>query len=180
MLQKVNTVLIVVLIAAVGYLAFANSKLQKQVDALSIAGPYTAVPETNNTGNPSPFDAKHTDPLAPNTEAGVAPENTSIKFEQTQFDFGKLNEGQKVRTKFAFTNTGNKPLVIADAQGSCGCTVPEWPRVPIEPGKSANIDVEYNSEGKRGEQLKTITVTANTEPRTTELYVKATVIPKDR
>ncbi len=179
MLQKVNTVLIVVLIAAVGYLAFANSKLQKQVDVLT-STTTTSVTTTTTNSDGSPFEQKHTDPLGPNTEAAISPENTSIKFEQTQFDFGKMNEGQKVRTKFAFTNTGNKPLVIADAQGSCGCTVPEWPRVPIEPGKSANIDVEYNSEGKRGEQLKTITVTTNTEPRTTELYIKATVIPKDR
>lgn len=178
MLQKVNMVLILVLVAAVAYLAYANNKLQKQVNDSSLAGPSTPVPQNNNTGNP--FEQKHTDPLGNNTAAGVSPDLTSIKFEQTQFDFGRMNEGQVVRTKFAFTNTGNNPLLIADAQGSCGCTVPEWPRTPIEPGKSATIDVEYDSEGKRGEQLKTITVTTNTEPRTTELYIKATVIPKDR
>lgn len=179
MLQKVNTVLLVVLIAFTGYLTLEHFKLQKQVESLAATGTPTTV-TTSTTTDGSPFDQEHVDPLGAGTEAGSSPDATTIKFEQTQFDFGRLNEGQKVRTQFAFTNTGTKPLIIADAIGSCGCTVPEWPRTPIEPGKSANIDVEYNSEGKRGEQLKTITVTTNTNPKENLLYIKATVIPRDK
>lgn len=183
MLQKVTIALVVALLAAVGYLFYSNTKLQKEVETIS------GQPKSTNTisnesnavdPNASPFDQKHIDPLGANTEAGMSPDLTTVSFEQTQFDFGRINEGVKVKTKFAFTNTGTKPLLIAHAAGSCGCTVPEWPREPIAPGKSASIDVEFDSNGKKGEQLKTVTVTTNTDPKENMLYIKATVTPKDR
>lgn len=182
MLQKVTIGLVVVLVAAVGYLFYSNTKLQRQMEGMSGQPKSTNTISESNAVDPnaSPFDQKHIDPLGENTDAAVAPDLTSIKYEQTQFDFGKINEGAKVKTQFAFTNTGNKPLLIAHAQGSCGCTVPEWPREPIAPGKSGIINVEFDSNGKRGEQLKTVTVTTNTDPQENMLYVKATVIPKDR
>lgn len=182
MLQKVTIALVVVLLAAVGYLFYSNTKLQKQVETISGQPKSTNTISESNAVDPnaSPFDQKHIDPLGENTEAGTSPDLTSISFEQTQFDFGKINEGMKVKTQFSFTNTGNKPLLIAHAAGSCGCTVPDWPREPIAPGKSASIGVEFDSNGKKGEQLKTVTVTTNTDPNENMLYIKATVIPKDR
>ena len=78
------------------------------------------------------------------------------------FNFGTINEGDKVERSFKFINTGKKALVISNATASCGCTVPEKPEQPIKPGETGIIKVVFNSQGKEGHQEKTITVTANT------------------
>ena len=81
---------------------------------------------------------------------------------------------------FKFKNTGSEPLVISDAKGSCGCTVPDWPREPIAPGASGEIKVEFDSKGKGSEdgskQTKKVTVTANTNP--TQSYLTITGVVK--
>ena len=100
---------------------------------------------------------------------------TSISFDRAEHNFGTITQGEKVRTKFKFTNTGTENLVISNAMGSWGCTVPSWPKEPIPPGKSGEIDVEFDSNGKEGEQSKNVTVEANTEPRQTVLTVKSNI-----
>ena len=81
---------------------------------------------------------------------------------------------------FTFTNTGEEPLIIIDAKGSCGCTVPKWPKAPIAPGETASLTVEFNTKGKRGQQVKKVTLTANTNPPQTYLYVKGEVQISDQ
>jgi hypothetical protein len=100
---------------------------------------------------------------------------TTIQFAQTEHDFGKLKQGDEVEHKFKFTNTGNEPLVIENAKGSCGCTVPSYPKEPIAPGGTGEILVKFNSAGKSNQQQKTVTLTANTEPLQTILTIKAFV-----
>ena len=95
-------------------------------------------------------------------------------------DFGRINEGDVVKTQFKFTNAGKVVLLISHAQASCGCTVPTTPKDPIRPGESGVIDVEFNSIGKRGETSKTVTIQANTKPMETVIMIKATVIPRDK
>lgn len=85
----------------------------------------------------------------------------AMKFEKTEFNFGEINQGDKVSHTFSFTNTGDAPLIISNARASCGCTVPKWPREPIAPGQTSKIDVVFNSAGKRGRQTKSITITTN-------------------
>ena len=99
-----------------------------------------------------------------------------IKFDEEVFDFGKITQGEKVSHAFAFTNTGKGNLIISGASGSCGCTVPEWPGEPIQPGKGSTINVVFNSEGKRGTQEKTVTVLTNCEPATRVIRIKAEII----
>lgn len=113
-------------------------------------------------------------------EPAVAPTGpaTTIAFEESTHEFGKINEGDVVEHTFVFTNTGNTPLIIQDAKASCGCTVPKKPEQPIAPGETGEIQVRFNSQGKPGMQNKTVTVTANTEPATTRLFIKADVTPK--
>ena len=77
--------------------------------------------------------------------------------------------------EFSFTNTGTAPLIIASAQGSCGCTVPDWPKEPIGIGEKASIKVKFDSKKKAGIQNKTVTLTANTFPKQTKLQIKANV-----
>lgn len=98
--------------------------------------------------------------------AAVAPTGptTSMSFKETTFDFGTVTEGEMVSHTYKFTNTGNEPLVLSDAKGSCGCTVPKWPREPIAPGQSGEITVEFNSKAKVGKRNQKVTITANTNP----------------
>lgn len=102
----------------------------------------------------------------------------TVAFAETTHEFGKINEGDVVEHTFAFTNTGSTPLIIQDAKASCGCTIPKKPEQPVAPGETGEIQVRFNSQGKPGMQNKTITVTANTQPATTRLFIKADVTPK--
>lgn len=111
---------------------------------------------------------------------------TTINYPETEFNFGEIEEGEKVIHEFEFKNTGSEPLVISKAQGSCGCTVPDWPREPIPVGETATIKVQYDSRGKgktRAEggraENKRVTITANTDPVNTYLYIKGTVYKPD-
>jgi len=100
---------------------------------------------------------------------------TSFEFPETEYDFGKINQDTENRKVFSFTNTGKEPLIIEKAVGSCGCTVPNYPKEPIAPGKSAEIEVIYKPGKQKGNQSKTVTITANTDPKNTMLYIKADV-----
>ena len=85
-----------------------------------------------------------------------------ISAETTKFDFGTIKEADgKVSHTFEISNTGNKPLVITRVIASCGCTTPEWPKEPIAPGKTGNIKVTFNPEGRPGPFSKTISVYSN-------------------
>jgi hypothetical protein len=68
-----------------------------------------------------------------------------ITFEETTIDYGTIAEKSDGTREFVFRNTGNEPLIIERAQGSCGCTVPEWPRDPIMPGQENKIKVTYDT-----------------------------------
>lgn len=98
-----------------------------------------------------------------------------ISFSEKEFNFGEVESGEIVEHVFAFTNSGEAPLIISNAKASCGCTVPEWPKDPIAPGDEGKIKVRFDSKGKSGVQNKVVTVTANTQPSQTEVYIKGMV-----
>ena len=100
----------------------------------------------------------------------------TIEFEETTYDFGEIESGTIFSHVFTFTNTSDEPLVLSNAKGSCGCTVPQWPREPIMPGETASITVKFNSKNKKGKRNQRITLTANTEPAQTFLYLTGDVI----
>jgi hypothetical protein len=100
---------------------------------------------------------------------------TSIKFTEMIHDFGGIEQNSKHTKIFKFTNTGTEPLIIENASGSCGCTVPTFPKEPIAPGKTGEIEVVYSPGTQQGAQTKTVTITANTEPITTTLNISANV-----
>lgn len=121
----------------------------------------------------------------PGTNVNATPEPTGpttvIEYEnEGRFDFGKVDEGDIVKHSFKFKNVGTEPLVISNARGSCGCTVPTWPKEPVPPGGNAEIYVEFNSKGKPGAQSKRVTVTANTNPTETFLEIRGEVKGKDQ
>lgn len=119
----------------------------------------------------------HQPPSAKQNLNSNAPK-TTMKFAEMSFDFGDITEGDIMHHSFAFTNTGSNPLIITDAVGSCGCTVPTYPKEPIAPGASATIEVQFNSAGKKDMQDKTVTLTVNTDPPSPEIHIHANVQEK--
>ena len=117
-------------------------------------------------------------PAAQTAEVPTGP-TTEMSFAETEFDFGTITEGEKVSHTYKFTNTGEEPLILSNAKGSCGCTVPVWPREPIAPGESAEVTVEFNSTNKRGQKNQKVTITANTNPPQTFIYLKGEVLPNE-
>ena len=90
---------------------------------------------------------------------------TTIEWiDSTTQTLGKIKEGSIVEISWKFKNTGNKPLVIADAHGTCGCTIADKPKEPITPGQEGIIKAKFNSQGQATEVTKTVTVDANTKP----------------
>ena len=97
-------------------------------------------------------------------------------FENSNQDFGTIVQGTSVTHTFKFTNEGDADLIISFAKGSCGCTIPEWPKRPIKPGQSGEITVVFNSQGKRDAQNKKVNITANTKPTINVIALKGIVV----
>lgn len=104
---------------------------------------------------------------------------TEITFDESEIEFGEIQEGTIVTQVFTFTNTGDEVLIISDVKGSCGCTVPEWPRAPIAIGETASITVEFNSKNKKGKRNQRVTITANTVVPQTFIYLKGSIVPAE-
>lgn len=103
---------------------------------------------------------------------------TSVQIIDSAYNFGKVTEGEIVEYSFRFKNTGNKPLIITNASASCGCTVPEKPEKPIEPGDTGFLKVKFNSDHRVGTVHKTVTVSSNAEPIFPELVLTGEVLAK--
>ena len=101
-----------------------------------------------------------------------------ITFDRIFHDFGNVNEGEIVKTVFTFTNTSENDLYIVDARGSCGCTVPKYPKnVAIKPGESGEIEVNFDTTGRPNLQQKMVKVSANTSTGGEMLRIQAFVNP---
>ncbi|MGY0407607.1 MAG: DUF1573 domain-containing protein [Polaribacter sp.] len=131
-----------------------------------------------NTGNAANKINKENLNSAMTRDAEIKKSTTSLSFDKKEFNFGTVNEGDIVETDFVLTNTGKTDLVITNAIGSCGCTVPTWPKEPIKPGETGDIKVKFNTSGKPNRQMKTVTLTTNTESGRQVLTIKGSVIPK--
>jgi hypothetical protein len=94
-----------------------------------------------------------------------------IKFMQDALSFGTIKEDSVVTKNFEFTNTGSADLLITNATGSCGCTIPVFPTTPIAPGEKGNILVKFTAKNKFGPQKPTVTVTSNATPRLVKLQL---------
>lgn len=97
-------------------------------------------------------------------------------FESTEIDYGTIAQNSDPLRVFKFTNKGNEPLVIKHAKGSCGCTVPSYPKAPIAPGESATIEVRYDTK-REGPFQKTVELTTNEAEESHILRIKGKVNP---
>ncbi|MEN9612998.1 MAG: hypothetical protein RLZZ628_3812 [Bacteroidota bacterium] len=100
-----------------------------------------------------------------------------MTLEKNEVDYGTIAQGSDPFRIFKFKNTGKSPLVIQNAQGSCGCTLPEYPKQPIMPGEGAEIKVRYDT-NRMGDFTKTVTLTTNEPTPTRILTIKGKVIDK--
>lgn len=101
---------------------------------------------------------------------------TTVQFEEPLFNFGKIEQGEKIMNVFKFINTGTEPYLITNAKGSCGCTVPKFPKEPIMPGETGELHVRFDSKGKSGAQSKRVTLTGNTETANIYLTIKGEIL----
>ena len=111
-------------------------------------------------------------------DAAIKSGAASASFDKLEYDFGEIQAGEIVETTFKITNSGKTDLVIIDAKTTCGCTVPQWPKEAIKPGETKDIQVKFNSRGKRGRQSKNITLMTNTASGREVIKIKGFVATK--
>ncbi len=105
------------------------------------------------------------------------PNAPQIKFEKLVHDYGKILRGSDGKSTFKFTNNGKEPLILSRPRSSCGCTVPTWPKEPILPGNSEEIEVTYNT-SRTGAFMKTVTIMSNATTPIVVLKIQGEVVDK--
>lgn len=160
-------------VAVLGFTSCKGDSSSVKDEARASVATTTTQPAATPAATPAanPAEAVPTGPL------------TTMEFEEEVFDYGTVMEGEKVTHMYKFTNTGKEALVISNAKGSCGCTVPDWPKAPIPPGETSEIKVVFDSKGKGAvggkANSKRVTITANTDPVNTYLTIKGNVDKKE-
>lgn len=102
--------------------------------------------------------------------------NKTTMIVESVYDAGIVMKGEVIDAEFKLKNTGNYPLVIAEVQGSCSCTVAEKPTEPIQPGEEGIIKAKVNTDKTSGSMIaKSVRIVANTEPSVTEVIIRAKV-----
>lgn len=109
-------------------------------------------------------------------KAATAPQ-TTIEWEEMEYNYGSVKTGEIVKHTFRFKNTGTNPLILTRVKASCGCTTPKYSTEAVPPGGEGFIDVSFNTTGKSGVQRKSVTVTANVQPINTALRINGEVSP---
>jgi hypothetical protein len=149
--KRTNSVKLLAILLFVGLYACNNTTSNKAVTSDLISNPISA----NNSSE---------------GELPIA------QFNKVEHDFGIILQGEKVAYTFRVKNIGSSDLIINNAKASCGCTVPRYSKNPIAPGEEGTIEVIFNSEGRTGTQLKTLTVWSNCQPNTTKLSIISEIV----
>lgn len=167
MKDKIQIALLSVI--AVALVALAVKQFSGDSDTPSMAQKAATTP----TASTPPVESF--DPMANNAPPVDNTPKTTVNFAEYEHGFGNIKQDSENKHVFKFTNTGTEPLIIENATGSCGCTVPNYPKAPIPPGGTGEIEVEYKPGKQENAQTKTVTVIANTEPKETTLRITANV-----
>ena len=132
-------------------------------DSVNTASSPTTIAPVNQSNKIAPQIAPQIapapSPIANPVQVPVGP-TTTMAYSEEAHNFGNIKQDTENEHVFKFTNTGTEPLIISNARGSCGCTVPSWPKTPIKPGESAAIKVKYDSK-RIGPINKSVTITSN-------------------
>ena len=113
--------------------------------------------------------------MSANAQNTAVQGGAKIEFSKETHDYGNIKYGGEPYCTFEFKNTGDQPLIISGAKGSCGCTVPEYSKEPVAPGKEGVITATFDSKGRPGNFTKTITVTHSGEGGTEFLTIRGNV-----
>lgn len=152
----------------------SDKKLENNIKSLEKR---VAALEGKSGGRSTPVTP--TNAATPVVNSGNTGELPVMTFQNTDYNFGTINEGDIVDYTFEFTNTGTFPLIISKATATCGCTVPSWPKEPIAVGAKGEIKIKFNSENRKNLQTKYVNINANTLPEVTRLKITGNVIPKE-
>lgn len=153
--------------------------MRKIIGILAVAISITTVTSCNK-GNAANKVKKENVEAAAERDQKINQGAPVIEFDREVHDFGSVEEGFVVETSFKVTNKGKSDLVITDAKATCGCTVPTWPKDPIKPGDSAEIQVKFNTAGKPNKQSKTVTLSTNTAKGQEQVKITGMVTPKTK
>lgn len=120
--------------------------------------------------------------MAFNTPTNLAPNQSNqepkeIEWKKTTHDFGEIIQGTKSKYTFTFTNKGTTPILITNATASCGCTVPSFSKEPVGPNQQGSVTAIFDSAGKKGNFVKTITIVTNLG--TSYLNIKGNIIEEE-
>jgi hypothetical protein len=178
-MKYLNTFLLLVIAIALTTNFYLDHKRDMAYRTLLAAAPGANAAVKAANAEPSPFDKTPGNPLQGSQKPQVA-DLTTISFEHTAHEFGRVESGPTYTATFKYKNTGNANLYISSADASCGCTVPTWSKEAIKPGESGDIIVNFDSKGRTGEQLKTVTVTTNTNPNKNTLTLHTLLFLKTR
>ncbi len=148
--------------------------IRKSISLLALSFVFFAVSCKQESAADKITDA---DMKAIQEQNAIAGRLAKVEFDKEIHDFGTIAEGAIVETEFMVKNVGDADLIIHEAKGSCGCTVPQPPKDPIKPGDSAPIKVSFDSKGKPGAQEKTVTLKTNTANGHEMFKIKANVTP---
>ncbi len=158
--------------------ATTTSALEVKEAAIEEVKPTEEITESNTEVEPTEETAEKVEPVEKEAKPKKpAKRGARISFANKSFDYGTINQGDKLNREFVFTNTGDSDLIIKNVTVTCGCTQPNYPFVPIKPGKTGKIQVAYNSTGKLGAQRSIITVVTNGYPRRQKLFLDGVVMP---
>jgi len=161
-----------ILIVLAAAITIASCKEADKTADTTSSATATTTNETTSTATPTTAAAPQQNTVDPATLTKVEWLDGMDK------DFGKIKEGETLEVSFRFKNVGDKPLVISNVSASCGCTVPETPKKPYQPGETGVIKASFNSAGKSGAQAKQVNVFANLDPAMTSLNFRVEVKAK--
>lgn len=172
---KIGLIGVIAITLVINTFFMDNSSSRRSTPASQPVSNAAVSPTPSNGLNP--LTPSSITPASPATTPGLSESRakTAMNFADMNHDFGNIQQDSKNTKVFVFTNTGDEPLIIETAKGSCGCTVPKFPKEPIAPGETGEIEVVYSPGKQQGAQNKKITITANTDPVNTVLNISATV-----
>ncbi len=130
----------------------------------------------NNSNKKTGGEYNITNSSTADGEDGESSGLPTIDFEETEYNFGTVIQGEKVSHSFKFKNNGNGNLIVSNVKASCGCTVPKWTKEPIKPGQTGTIELVFDSSNRDGKQTKSAKVYSNTQPNVMELFIRCEVI----
>lgn len=167
----------IIALSIIGFGLVSCKKENKEVQSTeTVATDYaaTATPTTPTTDSASaatPVTAEATTPAPSNQPS------TTIALSESNFDFGNVKKGNKVQHVYEVTNTGKNPLIISEVKPGCGCTVPDFTKEPIMPGKKGKITLHFDSSNFDGNVNKYADVFANVEKAPIKLTFTANIQP---